>query len=263
MRIEVKPFGKTAKGEEVKEFILENRNGTVLSLISYGAAIKGLKLPNGLDVVLGYDTIEGYEKDDKYMGAIAGRCANRISGGKFILNGKEYSLAVNDGPNHLHGGNIGFDKKVWDSRTEEDAVIFSLVSEDMEEGYPGKLEVEVSYRLSNNNEVVIDYHAVSDADTIVNLTNHSYFNLGANGAEDHYITINADEYTEIDENGCSNGKVSSVYGTPFDFTKPKKVGQDINADCEQLINAKGYDHNFVFKKDYDENYIWYLEKNKF
>lgn len=256
MKIEIRPFGKTSAGEEVQEYVLENRNGTVLSLISYGAAIKSLCLPNGKDVVLGYDSIENYEKQDKYMGAIIGRCANRISDGKFSIDGKEYNLAVNDGPNHLHGGIKGFDKKVWNGRVEDDSVVFTIVSKDMEEGYPGNLEVEVKYTFTNNNEVVIDYKAVSDADTVVNLTNHSYFNLsGEDTIENHYMIIYADEYTQLDESGCSNGNVVSVYGTPFDFTRIKKIGEEIEADCEQIRNANGYDHNFVFKKDHSEDII--------
>ncbi len=251
MKSEIKPFGKTRRGEDVFEYILENGCGTRLSLISYGAAIRGLRLPNGRDIILGYDTIEDYEAQDKYMGAIAGRCANRISSGRFKLNGREYTLAVNNGPNHLHGGIAGFDKRVWKGGISGECVKFTLFSKNMEEGYPGNLSVRVKYTLTEDNEVIIDYFALGDDDTVVNLTNHSYFNLNGGGTiENHRLTIYADEFTEIDENGCSNGRIAPVEGTPLDFRTAKEIGRDINTDCEQLKNAGGYDHNFILKRSH-------------
>lgn len=252
MKFSIEHFGKTSEDEDVMEYTIENRNGTKLTLISYGAAIRGIQMPNGTDVVLGYDRIEDYENQDKYMGATVGRCANRIGGGRFSLNGKEYVLAKNNGPNHLHGGIVGFDKKVWKSSIEGQRVVFRLTSPDGDEGYPGNLDVEISYGLTNNNAVVIDCTAVCDKDTVVNITNHTYFNLAGGGTiEDHYLTINSDEFTEIDETGCSSGKLSHVKGTPFDFTKRKLIGKDIDADCVQIKNASGYDHNYVFKDRHD------------
>ncbi|GFI62088.1 aldose 1-epimerase [Clostridiales bacterium] len=252
MKSEIKSFGKTSSGEEVFEYILENKMGARLALISYGAAIKSLCLKNGRDVVLGYDSIAGYESDDKYMGAIAGRCANRICGGRFALNGKEYKLAVNNGLNHLHGGIVGFDKKIWNGNINGNSVQFKLISPNMDEGYPGEVRVMVKYTFTENNEVEIEYSAISDQDTIINLTNHTYFNLNGGGTiENHIMTIYAQSFTEINESGCSSGVISPVERTPLDFRKPKRIGQDIDADYVQLKYASGYDHNFVLKGSYD------------
>lgn len=254
MKFEIKPFGKTRGGEEVFEYILENSRGLKISAISYGAAIRTFILPDGRDIVLGYDTLKDYEKQDKYMGAIAGRCANRIGKGRFELNGHEYSLALNNGPNHLHGGIEGFDKKVWKGILKDDCIEFTLFSADGEEGYPGNLSVRVRYTLTEENDVVIDYFALSDADTVVNLTNHSYFNLAGGGTvEEHLLQIFADEFTEIDVNGCSNGNIASVENSPLDFREKKKIGRDIDDKCIQLKNASGYDHNFILKNTHSQD----------
>ena len=253
MNYEIKPFGVTKGGEEVQEFVLENDNGLKISAISYGAALRSIVLSAGWDIVLGFDTIEDYERHDKYMGAIVGRCANRISNGSFVLNGKDYVLAVNNGPNHLHGGIEGFDKKVWKGVLRDNHIEFSNFSPDGEEGYPGNLSARVTYTLTEDNEIVIDYFALCDEDTVVNLTNHTYFNLDGNGnILNHVLQIPADEFTEIDENGCSNGKIAGVDGTPFDFREPKRIGSDIDADCEQIKNAQGYDHNYILKHRNDD-----------
>lgn len=254
MKIEVKPFGVTSYGVPISEYILSGENGISASLISYGAAVRSVILPNGKDVVLGFDRIEDYEAHDKYMGATIGRCANRIAKGIFRLNGKEYKLAQNSGSNHLHGGVCGFDKKAWHGEIKNNTVVFSACSEDGEEGYPGKLEVRVVYQL-NGNALDIDYSAVSDADTVVNLTNHAYFNLDGHNSgriENHLIKINADQFTEIGENGCSNGNISNVAGTCFDFRNYKRIGRDIDSNSEQIRFAGGYDHNFVLKDVYSD-----------
>lgn len=246
-------FGLTKSGEEVAEYILENKNGIKLSLISYGAAIRSVVLPDGTDIVLGFDTVEGYENHDKYMGAVIGRCANRIKGGRFRLNGSEYTLAVNNGTNHLHGGEKGFDKKVWKGFADSDSVTFTLFSPDMEEGYPGDLNVTVKYTLSEDNEIIILYSALSTEDTIVNLTNHTYFNLDGHGSvEEHMLAIYADEFTAIDETGCSDGSILSVDKTPMDFRNKKKIGTDIEADFKQTAYAGGYDHNFILKHSFSD-----------
>ncbi|MCD8036357.1 MAG: galactose mutarotase, partial [Clostridiales bacterium] len=251
MKTDTKLFGKTNRGEDVYEYTIINERDTKLSIISYGAAIRSLSLKDGRDIILGYDTMEDYEVQDKYMGAIAGRCANRISEGRFELNEREYFLAVNDGPNHLHGGKVGFDKRLWRGGFKDGSLEFTLFSENMEEGYPGNLNIRVKYTLTDYDEVFIDYFAVSDTDTVVNLTNHSYFNLNGGGTiENHRMTIYADEFTEIDENGCSNGKIAKVEGTPLDFRTAKEIGLDIDKDCVQLKNAGGYDHNFILKKNH-------------
>lgn len=254
MKIETKLFGKTALGKTVFEYVMSEENGITVKLISYGAAVRSIILPNGKDIVLGFDSIDGYECHDKYMGAIVGRCANRIGKGRFMLNGKEYNLAVNNGPNHLHGGIIGFDKKVWRGVINDNSVEFFLNAENGEEGYPGNLNVKVIYKL-NDNRLDIDYYAVSDLDTVVNITNHTYFNLNGhqNGSiENHLLNIYADEFTEIDEYGCSTGKISSVQDTCFDFRVGKAIGKDIDANCEQIRFGPGYDHNFILKKVYND-----------
>ena len=247
MNIERKPFGKTARGEAVTLFEIRTPELTA-RILDYGATVQALLVPdkNGkpVDVVLGHDTIEGYETHDGYLGACVGRVANRLGGAQFTLNGKTYILAKNDGKNHLHGGLRGFDKYVWDAEVLEDGVNFSRVSPDGEEGYPGTLRVSVSYRVANG-ALTITYDAVSDQDTLCNLTNHSYFNLNGGGtALSHTLQIHADCFTENSDQCMPTGKILPVDGTPFDFRAPKHVGQDIGADDIQLRNGGGYDHNF-------------------
>jgi aldose 1-epimerase len=244
------------KGKTVGLYTLRNKNGLVAQITNYGAIIVSIFTPdrdgNLGDIVQGYDTIEEYiNGNGPYMGAVCGRCANRIGGGRFSLLGKEYSLAVNNGPNHLHGGITGFNKVVWDVMSSSPSVLhLEYLSADGEEGYPGNLRVSVMYTLSDENELRIDYLAVTDKTTIVNLTSHSYFNLAGEGSGsiyDHELMINAAFYTPTDETSVPTGEILSVEGTPMDFTQPRKIGELIDMDYDQLKHGAGYDHNFVLK----------------
>jgi len=248
-------FGKTKDGKNVDIFTLTNANNAKVKIMTYGATIVSVVVPdkNGHldDVVHGYDTLESYEKGDKFFGAAIGRCGNRIAFGKFTINGKEYSVAQNDGKNHLHGGLKGFDKVVWTAKivdNEKNALAFSYLSKDGEEGYPGNLNVTITYTFTDDNALKINYKAVSDKDTVVNLTNHSYFNLTGNQAStalDHKLMINSDEFTEADEFSIPTGKFVKVSGTPMDFRKLKTVGAEINEDYYELKFGGGYDHNWM------------------
>jgi len=240
--------------EPVQAALLQNDNGMSAVVIEYGAALQSLVVPdkqgNPVDVVLGYDTLEEYAKNDGNLGATIGRFANRIKEGRFTLNGREYQLAVNNGPNHLHGGVKGFDKRMWhlECKADTDSVsaVLTRLSLDGEEGYPGNLELRVTYRLDNDNRLSILYDAVTDQDTIVNLTNHSYFNL--NGAGDvlgHLLTVRADRILENDSNCLPTGRMVDVAGTPFDFRTAKAIGQDISATDDLLQACGGYDHDFL------------------
>ncbi len=240
-------FGQTKTGEAVFAFELTNRNDMKVTVLTYGAAVQGICF-DGTDVVLGYDNMAGYEAQDKFMGAIAGRFANRIGGGTFALNGTTYTLYCNDGENHLHGGKEGFDKKNWTADIEEDAICLRYTSPNGEEGYPGTLCTEVRYMLDDENRLTIDYRAVSDDDTIVNLTNHSYFNLKGHDAgtlEGHQVMIPAAFYTENDSACLPNGVIASVEGTPMDFRAPHEILERIGEDFVQLKNGHGYDHNWI------------------
>ncbi len=260
MKITKSKFGDLDDQQEVMLFSLENDNGILVKITNYGGIITHIYTPdkNGKndDVVLGFDEFEKYTGEHPYFGAIVGRFANRIAGGKFELNGKLYKLAVNNGPNHLHGGIEGFDKKLWTAWTEkkEGEVILKLAyeSEHMEEGYPGNLMVEVSYSLNNKNELIIDYKAESDQDTIINLTNHSYFNLNIKNGNilDHDLQMDCSGYTPVDDSSIPKGGVKEVKGTAYDFTEMKKIRKDF----AKLEN--GYDHNFVIDKKEDE-FKWF------
>jgi aldose 1-epimerase len=253
------PFGKTAEGTEVHVFTLKNGNGIVAKVMTLGATLIELQVPdkNGkaVNVAFGFDDVAGYQSDrNQHFGCTTGRVCNRIAKGKFTLDGVEYKLALNDGPNHLHGGttrNLG--KVVWTAApvaSEKDAAIrFSYTSPDGEEGYPGKLVINVTYTLTAKNELRIDYNATTDKATPVNLTNHTYFNLAGAGAPtvlDHELTVAADSYTPVDATLIPTGKIEPVKGTPLDFTTPHKIGERLDA----LVNtpAKGYDHNFVLRQ---------------
>ncbi|HYV32652.1 MAG TPA: aldose epimerase family protein, partial [Candidatus Binatia bacterium] len=252
MKLEQKVFGAMPDGTPVRIYTLANRQGMVAKVTEYGAILTELWVPDRQgkagDVVLGFDNLERYLKGHPYFGAIAGRVANRIARGKFTLDGKDYTLAVNNGPNHLHGGLKGFDKKLWKSRPlhgmkNEVAVEFTCTSPDGEEGYPGTLKVKVVYTLTEDNELRIDYAATTDKPTIVNLTNHSYFNLAESGSIlDHVLLINAERYTVTDPTLIPSGELVPVKGTGLDFTQPRRIGERI-ADYQDF--AKGYDHNFV------------------
>ncbi|QBG46455.1 galactose mutarotase [Verrucomicrobia bacterium S94] len=236
------------------QYTLTNSKGVEVRLASYGARITAIRVPDrygsAADVVLGYDDIESYKTVAKkpFFGCVTGRYAGRIAEGTFMLDGRNYTLAKNNGPNHLHGGKNGFDKVEWDAVPVGNDVQFSYVSKDGEEGYPGTLQVQVRYTLTDANELVIHYRAVTDQATPVNLTNHAYFNLSGEGAPtvlDHELMIGAEYILEIDESAIPTGRKMPVAGTPFDFRKAKLIGCDISADHEQLKRAHGYDHTFV------------------
>lgn len=254
MNISKQLFGQTPAGTPVELYTLINDQGMEVKIIPYGAIIVSIQVPdrNGRlgDVVLGFENLAGYLEPHPFFGAVAGRYANRIAGGKFTLNGVEYTLAQNNGPNHLHGGVKGFDKKVWEAETfiSEGEVGLHLACEspDGEEGYPGTLKAEVTYSLDNNQALRIDYHATTDQATVINLTNHSYFNLaGAGTILEHELMIDASRFTPVDATLIPTGELSSVAGTPFDFTQPIAIGARINEADEQLGYGQGYDHNWV------------------
>ena len=243
-----KPFGVTKNGEEVRELDLDN--GTLaVKLITFGGIIRTLTVPGRdgpVDVVLGYDTLAEYENGEGYFGALIGRYANRIARGRFALDGKEYALAQNDGSNHLHGGNVGYSHRVWTVEEADDAkAVLTLDSPDGEEGYPGRLQVKVTYTLEGN-ALSIHYEAISDRDTPCNLTNHSYFNLNGGGsAMGHRLWLGASRYTPVGTDSIPISMSRPVAGSPFDFTAEKLLGRDIDADDQQLKNVGGYDHHFV------------------
>jgi aldose 1-epimerase len=252
------PFGKTADGKAVEIYTLTNANGVELKAINYGCIITSLKVPDRTgkmaDVVLGYDTLDGYLKDSPYFGAVVGRYGNRIAKGQFTLEGKTYKLATNNGPNHLHGGNKGFDKVVWNAApknvTDGVAVVFTRTSPDGEEGYPGNLQATVTYTLTDKNELQVNYLATTDKATPANLTQHSYFNLAADDGDilGHELTINANRYTPVDDTLIPTGELATVDGTPFDFRKATAIGARIAAENAQLKNGRGYDHNWVLNR---------------
>lgn len=249
MSITKKYFGTTADGREVSVFTITAQNGMQAELLDYGATIRTLVVPdkNGepVDVVLGYDTIQEYETNDGYLGATIGRVGNRIREGKFTLDGKEYTLAVNNGPNHLHGGVKGFDKYVWDTEILGDKVKFSLVSPDGDEGYPGTLNVSVTMGFEGNG-FAIEYEATTDKDTVINLTNHSYFNLNGKGDNTtHLLTLNADSFTINDENCLPTGEIVSVEGTAMDFRTEHTIGERNDSDEPCVALSGGYDANYV------------------
>lgn len=249
-------FGRTRDGQAVDIYTLKNARGAEARITTYGGAVVSLKVPDRAgkfdDVVLGFDDIEGYQKTTTYIGALVGRYANRIAKGRFTLDGKEYTLATNNGENHLHGGVRGFDKMVWTARPlparSGQALELTYLSKDGEEGYPGNLSVRVVYTLTDANELRIDYYATTDKDTVLNLTNHNYYNLAGQGSGDilgHVLTLNASRFTPTDAGAIPTGELRPVEGTPFDFTRPTAIGARINQDEEQLKLGKGYDHNFV------------------
>lgn len=253
MSVQVKEFGKTADGRTVSIYRITDADGAYVEVLDYGCTLHSICVPdkegNLVDVCLGYDTVAEYEANDGYLGAFIGRHANRIGKGKFTLNGTEYTLAINNGPNHLHGGLKGFDKVVWNTAVASDRLLFSHVSPDGDEGYPGNLTLSVTYSFEKG-ALMLVYDAVSDADTVVNFTNHCYFNLNGAGtgtATDLELQIYADAFTENDSDCLPTGQVIDVEGTPFDFRTPKTIGQDIEADDINLRNGSGYDHNFILR----------------
>ena len=255
-------WGNLKSGEAVKLFTLKNKNGMIVKVSDYGAIITELHVAdrNGKieDIVIGFDNVPDYEDFTDYFGAVVGRYGNRIANGKFTLDGKEYTLPQNNHGHSLHGGTKGFDRKVWkaETSTTKDAAIIklSLLSPDGDNGYPGNLNVQVIYTLTNNNELIMSYRATTDKPTVCNLTNHSYFNLMGDGRGsilNHEVTINADKFTPVDKGLIPTGDLDDVEGTPFDFRKPMPVGSRINADHKQLRYGGGYDHNWVLNRGAD------------
>jgi aldose 1-epimerase len=253
------PFGVTKDGKSVELFTLRNKNGMEARITNYGGIVVSLLVPdrNGKpgDVVLGYDKLDDYIADNPYFGALIGRYGNRIANARFTLDGVEHVLAANDGPNHLHGGLKGFDKVVWEAEEVPgkggSALHLKYVSPDGEEGYPGTLLVNVLYTLTDANELKIEYNAVSDKPTVVNLTHHSYFNLAGEGSGsilDHILRIDADKCTPVGPGLIPTGELKPVEGTPLDFQKPTRIGERIAMNDEQLKLAGGYDHNWVLNK---------------
>lgn len=245
-----------SEGRWVKCHKIENKNGASVTLCQLGASIMSIKVPDKYgelrDVVLGYSHIGGYENDGAYFGATVGRCCGRISNGRFVLNNKEYNLPINNGPNHLHGGIKSFSRRVWNSVVDGDEVVFSLVVADNDEGYPGNMKVQVRFAFDNDNVLTINYTAVSDKDTLCNLTSHSYFNLNGHTSgkiDNHYLEINSDSYIPVDENLIPTGEILKVENTPFNFTEKKKIADGFAQKHQQLDVAKGFDHSFVIKKE--------------
>ncbi len=259
-RIEKDVFGTTPEGARIDRYTLTNGRGMRARIITYGGIIQSIETPDRhgrtANIALGFDNLTDYlESNSPYFGCIAGRYANRIAKGRFTLDGVTYQLNVNNGENHLHGGNVGFDKRIWQaSEIREPGAVgvrLTYVSPAGEENYPGTLSVAVSYRLTVRNEIRVDYHATTDAPTIVNLTNHTYFNLAGEGSGDiydHKLTLNASRYTPVDSTLIPTGSLDPVAGTPMDFRHPTAIGDRIRDNFQQLLFGQGYDHNFVLDR---------------
>lgn len=250
------PFGSTQAGTPVDRITMTNHSGASVSLITYGGTLTEIRVPDrhGIftDVCLGYASLADYERAPAYLGALVGRYANRIARGHFELDGQSYQLACNEGANHLHGGHVGFDKKVWaaecSEQAESDIVTLHYTSADGEEQFPGTLTVSVTYTWSDENALTLRYHACSDRKTVINLTNHAYFNLAGHHAgsiENHWIRIVADAFTPVDAECLPTGELAPVEGTPFDLRALRRIGEGIGKQHEQLHFGHGYDHNFV------------------
>jgi aldose 1-epimerase len=253
------PFGRATAGDAVEVFTLTNRHGVEVRAMTYGGIIVSLKTPDRAgqlgDIVLGFDSLDGYLRHSPYFGAIIGRYGNRIAGGRFVLDGVTYRLASNNGPNHLHGGVRGFDKVVWAAEQFENdsavGVVFRYTSPDGDEGYPGDLTAEVTYTLTDGDALIVDYRATTTAATPVNLTQHSYFNLAGEGSGDilgHELLVSADSFTPVDSTLIPTGRLAPVAGTPFDFRVSTPIGARIRVNDDQLANGGGYDHNFVLNR---------------
>jgi aldose 1-epimerase len=255
-RVTRAPFGTLSDSTPVELFTVTNRQGIELRAMTYGGIIVSLRVPDRQgrvdDIVLGYDSAAEYARNNgPYLGALIGRYGNRIANGRFMLDGAAYKLATNNGPNHLHGGVRGFDKVIWRGEPLPEGIAFTYTSADGEEGYPGTLTARVTYTLTDRNELAVDYEATTDKPTIVNLTQHSYFNLAGQGTRDvleHLMQIDADRYTPVDATLIPTGELSPVAGTPFDFQKPTPIGQRIGEEHAQLRSGLGYDHNFVLTR---------------
>jgi len=254
MTISHAPFGQAPDGTPVQLYTLRNSRGSEAQICTYGGIVTSLKVADKHgkfgDVVLGYDTLDGYIEKSPHFGCLVGRYGNRIAKGKFTLNGKEYTLAINNPPNSLHGGVMGFDKVVWKAKvlvsSTGPALELNYTSKDGEEGFPGNLKVAATYTLTEDNALRLDFIATTDADTVCNLTHHSYFNFAGKGEVlGHVVTIHADTFTPVDANMIPTGELRPVKGTPLDFTKPTSIGARINSDDEQIKLGGGYDHNWV------------------
>ena len=257
-KLQQQPFGKTPDGQAVSLYTLRNASGMEVTITNYGGAITTVKVPDNKkkfgDVVLGFDSVDGYasKENTSYFGALIGRYGNRLAHGRFTLDGHTYQVPTNDGPNSLHGGAVGFNRRIWQAKDASTASAQALelhyLSPDGEQGFPGNLNVTVRYTLGNQNDLRIDYSATTDKDTVLNLTNHSYFNLAGPGSGtilNNTLMLAADQFTPVDATLIPTGKLQSVAGTPFDFRKPTRIGEHINNSNEQLKLGKGYDHNFV------------------
>lgn len=256
--MEQKNFGVSSKNETAELYSFKNKNGVVMEVSNFGATLCNLLVPdkdgNLLDVVLGCDDPIGYENSDQtFFGATVGRSANRTGYARFVINGKEYKLDSNKGEHNLHSGNDFYSYRVWNVKeTGENSITFLLHSPDGDQGYPGAVDIEVKYTLTDENEVKIDYYAVPEADTVLNLTNHSYFNLDGHAAGnilEHEVWIDADAYTRTDENSIPTGELVPVEGTPMDFRVKKAVGRDVEEEYEALIFGRGYDHNWALNNN--------------
>jgi len=261
-RVTLAPFARTPDDQNVDVVTLRNQNGIEIRVMTYGATILSIKTPDKSgqldDITLGFDSFAPYVDKSPYFGAIVGRYGNRIAKGKFTLDGRTYTLATNNGPNHLHGGTKGFDKRIWTADPFQNAsgvgVKLTYVSADGEEGYPGQLTARVTYTLADDNRLIVDYDATTDKATVLNLTQHTYWNLAGAKANDilgHVLMINAERYTPVDDTLIPTGELASVEGTPFDFRTPTAIGERIAQDNAQLKFGKGYDHNWVLTRQGD------------
>lgn len=260
-KLDVDPanFDKTVEGKQVGLYVLENQSGVKIAITNYGGRIVSILVPdkegNFENINFGFGSIDEYlNAEEQFFGALIGRYGNRIAKGRFSLDGETYSLAINNEPNHLHGGPKGYFDVVWDVVESDSATLkLNYLSPDMEEGYPGNLDITVTYSLNNDNELQIDYEATTDKKTVVNLTNHAYFNLAGEGSgesiNDHRLMINADHFTPVDSTLIPTGELRPVEGTPFDFRTAKPIGEDLDEENQQLEYGAGYDHNWALNKD--------------
>lgn len=256
MRISKEPFGTTPEGVDVDRYTFSNGRGVEVAMITYGAAIQALRVPDGegrvANISPGFATLDDYLRRSPFFGATIGRYGNRIANGQFTLDGQTFQIPLNNGPNALHGGPLGFDRRIWHAepiQTDEAVgVRFGYVSSDGDMGFPGTLTISVDYTVNTRDELVIEYHATTDKPTVVNLTNHNYFNLAGEGAThvyDHLLYLDADRFTPVDADLIPLGALEPVAGTPFDFTEPTAIGARIRSGHEQILRGRGYDHNFV------------------